>query len=130
MLSHLKEEYDWLLIDTPPLLAVTDPAIVASIVQMPSFLLFDSGRTHACSQLKRLRFSMTLRQIFFGTVVNGVDEQKGRLWLSEATAITTAAAIAIVYRNYGEYGGDYFETDDRSKKNGRRRREDAFSTKP
>ena len=76
LLAVLREKYDFVLIDTPPMLAVTDPGTVAPRVDGVLLTIRISKRTRseamrATSLLKSLGANM------LGVVVNGVGGQQG-----------------------------------------------------
>jgi succinoglycan biosynthesis transport protein ExoP len=71
LLAELREKYDFVLIDTPPLLAVTDPSVVAPHVDgiIMTVRISKNGRTHAQRAKEILA---TLGANVLGVVVNGV----------------------------------------------------------
>ncbi len=76
LLDQARQEFDIVLIDSPPLLAVTDPSIVAGRVDGVILVLRLSrhGRPQAeraCEIMKSLKVNV------FGIVVNGVTRQEG-----------------------------------------------------
>jgi capsular exopolysaccharide synthesis family protein len=95
VLEHLREDHDFVLVDTPPLLAVTDPCVVAPRVDGVLLVLRASknGRPpaeRACSLLAGLGANV------LGVVVNGVGKQ--------------GAMNGYGYEHYhygSEYGSEY-----------------------
>lgn len=72
LLSLLKEKYDFVLVDTPPVLAVTDPSAVAARVDGVLLTI----RVNNKSRLDAARATEMLAQLeanILGVVVNGVD---------------------------------------------------------
>ena len=76
MLDQCREQYDYVLVDTPPLLAVTDPCMVAGRVDglFLTLRLARQGRPRA-ERAKQILASLGVRVL--GVVVNGVSNQKG-----------------------------------------------------
>jgi capsular exopolysaccharide synthesis family protein len=74
ILDELRRLYDYVLVDTPPLRAVTDPCIVAPLVDGVLLTLRSSkgGRPHA-EQARDLLGRLGIH--VFGVVVNGVGKQ-------------------------------------------------------
>jgi len=74
MLAWLKEHFDYILIDTPPLLAVSDPSIVAPRVDgvLLTIRVSRNGRPHA-ERAKELLATLNARVV--GVVVNGVSKR-------------------------------------------------------
>jgi capsular exopolysaccharide synthesis family protein len=74
VLEELRESYDYVLVDTPPLLAVSDPCAVAPRVDgvLLTLRISKNGRPAA----ERARDMLgSLRVQIFGVVVNGVGKQ-------------------------------------------------------
>jgi len=71
LLAYLREKYDFVLVDTPPLLAVTDPCVVAPYVDgvVLTVRISKNARPHA-SRAKEILATLGARVI--GVVVNGV----------------------------------------------------------
>jgi capsular exopolysaccharide synthesis family protein len=93
LLDLLRDRYDFVLIDTPPILAVTDPCVVAPRVDGVLLVIRPSkhGRPHA----ERTREILgTLGATVLGVVVNGVD--------------STGHPTRYGYGHYG-YGAPYGE---------------------
>ncbi len=72
LLKLLREQYDFVIVDTPPLLAVTDPSVVASRVDgvILTIRITKDGRP-AAERAKEILG--TLGATVVGVVVNGVD---------------------------------------------------------
>ena len=92
VLDTLREQYDFVLVDTPPVLAVTDPCSVASRVDgmLLTMRITRNGRPDAVRAKEVLA---TLETNLLGVVVNGV-EFKNQSYLGYAS-----------YEGYGYYGG-------------------------
>ncbi len=77
LLSKIEETYDLVIIDTPPILAVTDASIVGRFAAT-SFMILRSGRHHLREiQMAFKRFEQNGVQIK-GAIFNGVELRKGR----------------------------------------------------
>ncbi len=77
LLAYIREQYDFVLIDTPPLLAVTDPCVVVPYVDgvILTVRISKNARPHA-SRAKEIL--TTLGAHVIGVVVNGVgSDAKG-----------------------------------------------------
>jgi capsular exopolysaccharide synthesis family protein len=90
LLDVLREQFDFVLIDTPPLLAVTDPSVVAPRVDgvLLTVRITKNGRPAAERAKEMLD---TLGANVLGVVVNGIDRNNG------------AGSYAYGY-GYGGYG--------------------------
>jgi succinoglycan biosynthesis transport protein ExoP len=71
MLAYVRDKYDYVLIDTPPLLAVTDPCTVAPYVDgvLLTIRISKNARPNA---LRAKEILSTLGTRVIGVVVNGV----------------------------------------------------------
>lgn len=76
LLAVLREQYDFVLIDTPPVLAVTDPGIVSARVDgvLMALRIRKNGRPSAVRARKILH---DLDANMLGIVVNGIDHRSG-----------------------------------------------------
>jgi capsular exopolysaccharide synthesis family protein len=76
LLAVLKEQYDFVLVDTPPLLAVTDPSVVAARVDgvLLALRIRKNGRPNAERARKILQ---DVNANVVGVVVNGLDGKTG-----------------------------------------------------
>ena len=76
LLQVLQDEYDFVLIDTPPVLAVTDPGIVSARVDgvIMALRIRKNGRPGAVRARKILA---DLDAPMLGIVVNGIDHRSG-----------------------------------------------------
>ena len=76
LLEMLKEKYDYVLVDTPPLLAVTDPCVVAPRVDgvLLTVRILKNGRQQARRAKEILG---TLDVNLLGIVVNGLGRSSG-----------------------------------------------------
>jgi polysaccharide biosynthesis transport protein len=90
LLDLLRQHYDFVLVDTPPLLAVTDPCAVVPHVDsvLLTIRLSKNARAHA---IRAKDILAALGANIIGVVVNGVRQQVG---------------IGYGYSDYG-YGYDY-----------------------
>jgi capsular exopolysaccharide synthesis family protein len=76
VLDELRTRYDFVLVDTPPLLAVTDPAVVAPRVDGVVITMRMSNKSRPKAERAREILS-TLGVKVLGVVVNGVTRGKG-----------------------------------------------------
>ena len=76
LLETLKAKFDYILVDSPPLLAVTDPSILVSLVDhvLMALRITKDGRQSAPMAYEILR---QLHADVLGIVVNGVDSFAG-----------------------------------------------------
>lgn len=76
LVEMLREQYDFVLIDTPPVLAVTDPGIVSARVDgvIMCLRIRKNGRPSAVRARKVLH---DLDANMLGIVVNGIDHRSG-----------------------------------------------------
>jgi capsular exopolysaccharide synthesis family protein len=74
LLESLREQYDFVLVDTPPLLTVTDPSVVAARVDgvLLTIRLSLTGRSQAQQAQETLA---SLRANLLGVVVNGISNR-------------------------------------------------------
>ena len=73
LLELCRERYDFVIVDTPPVLAVTDPCAVAAVVDGVMLVI----RIRKGVQFAAIRASETLESInadVLGVIVNGVDQ--------------------------------------------------------
>jgi capsular exopolysaccharide synthesis family protein len=101
LLDSLHGQYDFVLIDTPPLLAVTDPCAVAARVDgvLLVIRLSKSGRPHAERAKEILA---TLGATVLGVVVNGTSRETS----------SGGYGYGYSYKDYGYgYADDYHTSD-------------------
>ena len=108
MLEEARQEYDLVMVDTPPLLAVTDPCIVSGKVDGVILVLRLSrqGRPNAeraCEIMKSLKVNV------LGLVVNGVTHHGGGIYSSEH--YDYAESYTETETNDGEDSYYYYEED-------------------
>jgi capsular exopolysaccharide synthesis family protein len=74
LVQQLREKYDFVLIDTPPILIVTDPAAVAAHVDGVILVVRNTKRSRP--QTRRVRETLDLIGArVLGVVVNGISEK-------------------------------------------------------
>jgi capsular exopolysaccharide synthesis family protein len=72
MIEELKNRFDYIVFDTPPVLAVTDPQIMASKCD-GIVMVVASGKTKKDRALKAKELLEKAQSQFLGVVVNGVE---------------------------------------------------------
>ena len=88
VLDELRAQYDFVLVDTPPLLAVTDPCVVAPRVDGVVLTMRMSKKSRPKAERAREILS-TLGVKVLGVVVNGVTAEQGRASTAAASTSTT-----------------------------------------
>jgi capsular exopolysaccharide synthesis family protein len=76
VLRELRGQFDFVIVDTPPLLAVTDPAVVVSRMDAV-FLAVRLSRNGRPAAERAREILQTLRANVLGVVVNGVGKETG-----------------------------------------------------
>ncbi|MBS0201591.1 MAG: polysaccharide biosynthesis tyrosine autokinase [Planctomycetes bacterium] len=122
LLGILREKYDFVLVDTPPMLAVTDPGSVAARVDGVLMTIRISKRTRA-EAARATELLKSLGANLIGVVVNGVGSTQGygygQYGLSRYYRYRYGYGYGYGYGykyGYGENGGAYYQDD---KKNSR-----------
>jgi tyrosine-protein kinase Etk/Wzc len=77
LLASVSKQYDLVIIDTPPVLAVTDPAIVGQYAST-NFMLLRAGRHHLREIQTAFRRFEQNGVAIKGAIFNGVEITKGR----------------------------------------------------
>ncbi|HMP77830.1 MAG TPA: polysaccharide biosynthesis tyrosine autokinase [Pirellulaceae bacterium] len=117
LIAQMRAEYDFVVIDTPPVLAVTDPCPVAARVDgvILAIRIKKNVRTSAERSVEILR---NLGANIVGVVVNGVGAQSG--YGSQYTYSAYRSGYAYNEYGYGYgYGyGNYYQ-EDAKKTNGK-----------
>jgi len=75
LISELSQEYDWVLFDTPPVLAVTDAQILGSRCD-GAILVLRSHETEKKQLLKAKELLDKANINLIGTIINGVDQKE------------------------------------------------------
>jgi succinoglycan biosynthesis transport protein ExoP len=97
VLDWLRERYDYVIVDSPPLLAVTDPGVVAPQVDGVIMTLRPSKKNRV--EAKRAKEILTnLGVTIFGLVVNALD-------------LTKSHDSYGYYYGYGYYSQGYYKED-------------------
>lgn len=91
LLTKLEEQWDVVLIDTPPILAVTDASLLAKVVDT-MILVVKLGVTHKEALIRSKKIIGNLNSTFSGTIVSGVSDRHS------------------YYSNY--YYSEYYHKDD------------------
>jgi Mrp family chromosome partitioning ATPase len=108
MLDELRETYDFVVVDTPPLLAVTDPSAVAAHVDGVILVvkITKKAKPHA---LRAREVLDLIGARILGVVVNGVDDE-GYAGRSYSYAYAGRYRYSGSSGGYdGSYGDDYFQ---------------------
>jgi len=77
VVQMLSEKYDRLIFDSPPLLAVTDAAILSRVVD-GTLLVARSGKTHRDALARAKRHLDAVRTTIVGVILNDVDLDRSR----------------------------------------------------
>ncbi len=107
VLEMLREQFDYVIVDTPPILAVSDPCAVAARVDgvLLTFRIHKRARPLAVRARDAL---VNVGANVLGVVVNGVDHEAGGYY-SQYRYGYTGYRYAYNYR-YGAYGTEAAET--------------------
>lgn len=118
LIEQMREEYDFVIIDTPPILAVTDPSPIAARVDGVVLCL----RIKKNVKVSAERSTEVLRNLganIVGVVVNGVGQQTG--YGSQYTYGAYRAGYSYNGYGYGYgygYGsGKYYDEDEKGRAN-------------
>lgn len=97
LIQTLKEDYDYIIIDTPPVCAVTDAAVLAAKVDAVILIsAFNTTTREAAADCRRILDKVNSK--ILGAVMNKIDAKKGRYGY---------------YSYYGHYyHGQYYGQDD------------------
>lgn len=79
LMEDLKSTFDYVIYDTPPILAVTDPQVVANKSD-GIILVVTSGKTHKDSALKAKELLDKANGQLLGVVLNGVEGNKNEYY--------------------------------------------------
>jgi capsular exopolysaccharide synthesis family protein len=107
LVESIRTEYDYVLIDTPPLLAVTDPCVVASRVD-GIFLVMRLTRRGRPDAVRAREILAAQGVTVFGVIVNGVSRHKAGIYSAQAYDYTYSYRY---YRHDDESEG-YYQVED------------------
>lgn len=93
MLQSMQDNYDCVIIDSPPLLTVTDAILISKIVDQ-TLLIIRSGVSTYESMLRGEKILSSVKARGLGYIVNAVDQERVR--------------YDYYYRSYGRYYGRYY----------------------
>lgn len=79
IITKLRRDYDYLVIDTPPILPVTDSAVVAAFADA-TILVMRSGETEEDAAQRAVEQLRQVRARVAGTVLNGVNPKHDRYY--------------------------------------------------
>jgi Mrp family chromosome partitioning ATPase len=106
MLNSLRERYDYVIVDTPPLLAVSDPAAIGAMVDGVILVL----RINRQARLHAVRARETLDLVgakLIGVVVNALGDSSAVQGFGTGTRGYRAATYRTLANGYTDsYGGD------------------------
>ncbi len=127
LLEILREQYDFVIIDTPPLLAVTDPSAVAARVDGVLLTIRLSKRTRGeATKAKELLASLGANTL--GVVVNGIGKNS-----SYGSGQGYSSYNSYNYTSHYGYGSDedsvYYASDDETDEAGDRAKQRAHSSR-
>lgn len=128
MLNVLRERYDYVIVDTPPVLAVSDPAAIGAMVDGILLVL----RINRQARLHAVRARETLDLVgarLIGVVVNALGDSSAVQGFGTGTRGYRAATYRTLAQGYAEgYGLDarygpngyagYYESDEPESRNG------------
>lgn len=109
LLAILREKYDFVLVDTPPMLAVTDPGTVAPRVDGVLLTIRINKRTRT-EALRATAMLSTLGANVLGVVVNGISAQQGYGYRKYGTSGQYQYGYGYGY-GYGEKAGAYYQDE-------------------
>lgn len=75
VMEELKDKFDFVIYDTPPVLAVTDPQIIASKCD-GVIVVVASGKTQKGRALQTKEMLENVKSNFLGVVVNGIESSQ------------------------------------------------------
>jgi succinoglycan biosynthesis transport protein ExoP len=82
VLAALLEHYDWIVIDSPPVMAVTDASILSHTASAVLFVV-TADRTNRANARAALDQLDAARATFVGAVLNGVDLERNAFFYSQ-----------------------------------------------
>jgi capsular exopolysaccharide synthesis family protein len=97
MLRSVRDNYDCIIIDSPPMLTVTDGILISKIVDQ-TLLVIRSGVSTYESLLRGEKVLAGVHAKGLGYIVNAVDQERAR--------------YDYYYRSYGKYYGRYYTADE------------------
>jgi capsular exopolysaccharide synthesis family protein len=75
LVGMLKDQYDWIIIDSPPVLAVTDSATISRMVTGVLLVVRMNGRTRMAA-IRAVESLRSLDANVLGVIANGIDPTK------------------------------------------------------
>jgi len=97
MLRSVRDNYDCIIIDSPPMLTVTDGILISKIVDQ-TLLVIRSGVSTYETLLRGEKVLADIKAKGLGYIVNAVDQERAR--------------YDYYYRSYGKYYGRYYTGDE------------------
>ena len=114
LVKQLSEQYDHILIDSPPVMPVTDARILGALCDVTILVLRAEKSTRKASQMA-LEGLLSVGANILGVVVNDISRSRGRYGY---------------YSGYGYYSYGYYGHDDNGNGNGHGRRAKALTHTP
>jgi capsular exopolysaccharide synthesis family protein len=102
LLDYLREHYDYIILDTPPLLVVTDPSITASMADAV-ILTLRIRRKSKPNAREAVNILNGIGANLLGVVINNSDE-----------TASSDGYRGYGYYKYGRYGGQYYRRNGQS----------------
>ena len=111
IMEAVRSHYDWVLVDTPPILAMADAAVVCPTVE--GVVMVIAGETATKPQVERaIEQVKAIGSKVLGVVLNKVNLQKNAYYYSQH--------YGEYYRSYYTEGGAYGQPETRGRKTGAR----------
>ena len=82
MVEELKSRFDYIVFDTPPVLAVTDPQIISNKCD-GVVLVVSSGKTNREGAVKAKSLLIKAKASLLGVVVNGMKAKESPYYYSQ-----------------------------------------------
>lgn len=111
LLAVLREQFDFVIIDTPPLLAVTDPSAVAARVDGVLLTIRISKRTRN-EALRATELLATMGANTIGVIVNGVGNDRGYGYSYTQYRYGGSYGYGYAYRYEDSGSGNYYIDED------------------
>jgi Mrp family chromosome partitioning ATPase len=77
LIAEVRQTYDYIVVDTPPVLPVTDATVISTVADA-TILAIRSGETEETSATRALDQLKRVNARIAGVVLNGVDTRRDR----------------------------------------------------